>query len=180
MGHFVELMLELLFGLAKGSPEKMPEIGYLDRFVIRHPFKKTMARVCACLCVIAVFSVLWVLIKQETRYLFVMFALLGVILLFLSLFAGSFRCEVNEAQLSRTFFWIFKKQLKWQDVLCVRVVEQTNEKTVIIALYDRTGKCVMDFHTDMENVWYIVKMAERKAICIRHEKDLSVKQLDRL
>ena len=59
----------------------------------------------------------------------------------------------------------------------MRVVEETNEKNVIIALYDQTSKCVIDFNTDIENVWYIVKMAERKSINIKHEKDLSIKQL---
>jgi len=32
----------------------------------------------------------------------------------------------------------------------------------------------------MENVWYIVKMAEHKSINIKYEKDLSIKQLSHL
>ena len=62
----------------------------------------------------------------------------------------------------------------------MRVVEQTNEKSVIIALYNQTGKCVIDFNTDMENAWYIVKMAEQKEIEIKNEKDLTIKQLAHL
>ena len=42
------------------------------------------------------------------------------------------------------------------------------------------GKCVIDLSTDMENVWYIVKMAEVKNITVKHEKNLSLKQISHL
>ena len=89
MGHFVELVLEFLFGLTKDSPDKMPSVNYIDSFVIRHPRKKTLARICATLVLIVVFSVLWFLVKHETRFLFVIFAVLGFILLALSVFSFS-------------------------------------------------------------------------------------------
>lgn len=180
MGHFVELVMELLFGIAKSSPEKLPEIEYIDHFTVIHPRRKTIARICASLILIGIFSLLWIFIKHETRYLFAIFVGLGIILLALSLFAFSFRCHINDAEILRSLFLIFKKEIKWHDILCVRVVEQTNEKSVIIALYDQTGKCVIDFNTEMENTWYIVKMAEYKEIDIRNEKDLSIKQLAHL
>ena len=44
MEHFVELVLEFLFGLAKDSPDKMPSVNYLDSFVIRHPRKKNTCK----------------------------------------------------------------------------------------------------------------------------------------
>ena len=180
MEHFVELILELLFGLAKDAPDKKPEIEYVDNFIVKHPRKKTIARICATLIIIALFSVLWILIKHETRYLYAIFVGLGIILFALSLFAFSFKCDIDDTEISRSSFWLFQKKIKWQDILCVRVVEQTNEKGVIIALYNQTGKCVIDFNTDMENVWYIVKMAEQKEIEIRNEKDLTLKQLAHL
>jgi len=34
--------------------------------------------------------------------------------------------------------------------------------------------------TDMENAWYVVKMAEEKSITIKQEKDLSLKQISQL
>ena len=105
---------------------------------------------------------------------------LEIVLLALFVYEFSFRCYVNDVEISRKLLGIFKKKIKWQDLRCVRVVEQTNERTVVIALYDQTGKCIMDFNTDMENTWYIVKTAEHKAISIKHEKDLSIKQLARL
>ena len=180
MGHFVELVLEFLFGLAKDSPDKMSSVNYIDSFVIRHPRKKTLVRICATLVLIVVFSVLWFLVKHETRFLFVIFAVLNFILLALSVFSFSFECYVNDIIISRNILWISKKKILWKDIQCVRVVEQTNEKAVIIALYDQIGKCVIDFNTDMENVWYIVKMAEHKSINIKYEKDLSIKQLSHL
>ena len=180
MGYFVELVLELLFGLVKDSPDKMPSVCYIDNFVIRHSRKKILVRICATLVSIGVFSMLWLLVKNEARYLFVMFAVLGFILLALSVFSFSFECYVNDVVISRNILWISKKKIQWQDIQCVRVVEQTNDKAVIIALYDQTGKCVIDFNTDMENSWYIVKMAEHKSINIKHEKDLSIKQLSHL
>ena len=180
MGHFVEFVLELLFGLAKDIPDKKPEMEYIDHFIVKHPRGKTVSRICATLIIVVVFSFLWILIKHETRCLFAIFVGLGIILFALSLFAFSFKCDIDDTEISRSSFWLFQKKIKWQDILCVRVVEQTNEKGVIIALYNQTGKCVIDFNTDMENVWYIVKMAEQQEIEIRNEKDLTLKQLAHL
>lgn len=126
------------------------------------------------------FSFLWIFIKHETRYLFAVFVGLGIILFALSLFEFSFKCDIDDTKISRSFFWLFQRKIKWQDIFCVRVVEQTNEKSVIIALYNQTGKCVIDFNTDMENAWYVVKMAEQKGIEVRNEKDLTLKQLAHL
>ena len=180
MDHLVEFVLELLFGLAKDIPDKKPEMEYIDHFIVKHPRRKTVSRICATLIIVVVFYFLWILIKHETRYLFAIFVGLGIMLFALSLFAVSFKCDIDDTEISRSSFWLFQKKIKWQDILCVRVVEQTNEKGVIIALYNQTGKCVIDFNTDMENVWYIVKMAEQKEIEIRNEKDLTLKQLAHL
>ena len=180
MEHFVELVLELFWGLTKNTPDKEPEIDYIDHFIVKHPHKKTIARICTTLILIGVFLILWIFVKHETRYLFAIFVGLGVILFALSLFAFSFKCDINDTEISRSFLWLFQKKIKWQDILCVRVVEQTNEKSIIIALYNKTGKCVIDFNTDMENAWYVVKMAEQKEIEVRNEKDLTLKQLAHL
>ena len=110
MGYFVELVLEFLFGLAKDFPDKMPSVNYIDNFVIRRPRKKTLARICATLLWIVVFSVLSFLVKHETRFLFVIFAVLGFVLLALSIYAFSFRCHVNDVVISRNILWIAKKK----------------------------------------------------------------------
>ena len=75
---------------------------------------------------------------------------------------------------------MFSKHIEWDNVLFIRVVEQTNEKSVIVAIYNKDGKCVIDLNTDMDNVWYVVKMAESKSITVKHEKDLSLKQISHL
>ena len=43
MEHFFELVAELLFGLAKHSPDKMPDdITYKPNFIVKHPIKKIL------------------------------------------------------------------------------------------------------------------------------------------
>lgn len=180
MKHLIELILELLFGIIKDSPEKMPEIEFKEHFIIKYNSKKTIARICASLIVIIIFSSLWFLIKYETRILFAIFVFLGTVLLALSVYTFSFVCYVSDKEISRKFLLIFSKKIKWNDIQCVRVVEQSNEKTVTIALYNQIGKCIIDFNTDMENAWYVIKMAEHLSIFIKYDKDLSIKQLARL
>lgn len=180
MEHFVELFLEILFGFSKDSPERMPKIEYLDNYVIKHNYKKTLAKVCITLFIIIVFSLLWIFIKHETWLLFAIFMFLGTILFVLSIFAFSFRCDVNENEILRTNLWLFKTKVKWNDIQCIRVVKYTNEKHQIIALYNQNGKCLLDFNTDMDNAWYLVKTAEHLSIQIRYEKDLSFKQLSHI
>ena len=51
---------------------------------------------------------------------------------------------------------------------------------IIIAVYDESGKCIIDLNTDIENAWYVVKMPEEKNIVIKKEKDLSLKQISHL
>lgn len=179
--HFFGFVAELLFGLAKNSPDKMPEdITYKPAFVVRYSKKKTIAKIVATLIIIVVFSLLWVIFKDETRYLFIVFVVLGFALFVLSLISFSFRCSVTEILLKSSYWGLFNKQFPWSNVRCVRVVEKTEEKSVIIAVYDESGKCVIDLNTDMENAWYVVKMAEEKSIIIHYEKDLSLKQISHL
>ena len=181
MGHFIEIIVELLFGLAKDKPDKMPEnISYNPCFTVRHPVKKTIARMIATLIVIGVFSIFWIFVDSDTRILYLIFIVLLGILLMLSLMAFSFRCYVTEQYIQKSNWGMFCKHIEWNNVSCIRVVEQTDEKSVIIAIYNNDGKCFIDLNTDMENVWYVVKMAEAKNITVKHEKDLSLKQISHL
>ena len=107
MEHFIELFLEFLFGFSKNSPEKMPNIKYLDNYVIKHNFKKTFTKVCITLIIIIVFSLLWIFIKHETRFLFLGFMILFAILFALSIYAISFKCYINDNEIVRTYLWIF-------------------------------------------------------------------------
>ena len=181
MEHLFELVTELLFGIAKHTPDKMPDdITYNPKFIVKHPIKKNIARIIATLIIIITFSLLWMIVENETRYLFVIFVVLGFALLVLSLISFSFRCSVTEILLESSYWGLLKKQIQWSNVRCVRVVEKTDENSVIIAIYDENGKCIIDLNTDMENAWYVVKMAEEKSITIKHEKDLSLKQISHL
>ncbi|MBE7027360.1 MAG: hypothetical protein E7410_07385 [Ruminococcaceae bacterium] len=181
MGHFFELIAELLFGFVKHTPDKMPDdITYKPDFIVKHPAKKNLARIFATVIIIGVFSTLWMIVKHETRYLFIVFVVLALALLVLSLISFSFRCNVTENILESSYWGLFKKRLQWSNAQCVRVIEKTEEKGVIIAIYDENGKCIIDLNTDMDNAWYVVKMAEEKNITIRQEKNLSLKQISHL
>ena len=173
MEHFVEMIAESLLGLAKETPDTMPEdISYNSDFIVRHPVKKTLARTVASLIVACGFYLVWLLIDIDTRILYIAFAVLFVAL--------SFRCCVSEQCIKKNYWGLFGKAMEWHRVSCVRVIEKTDEKSVIIALYDEKGKCVIDVNTDMDNAWHIVKMAEVKGITIKREKDLSLKQISHL
>lgn len=181
MGHIVELITELLFGLAKNKPDKMPDdISYNSNFIVKYPAKKTIARIVATLIIVAVFALLLIIVDADTQILYVIFIILFGALLILSLIAFSFRCYVTEQHIKKSYWGLFSKYIEWDKVSCIRVVEKTDEKSVIIAIYNDDGKCVIDLNTDMENVWYIVKMAKIKNITVKHEKDLSLKQISHL
>ena len=93
MEHLFELVTELLFGFAKHTPDKMPDdITYNPKFIVKHPIKKNIARIIAPLIIIITFSLLWMMVKNETRYLFVIFVVLGFALLVLSLISF-FNCS---------------------------------------------------------------------------------------
>ena len=181
MGYIVELIAELLFGLSKNKPDKMPDdISYNSNFIVKHPAKKTIARIVATLVIITVFALLLIIVDADTQILYVIFIILFGALLILSLITFSFRCYVTEQHIKKSYWGLFSKHIEWDNVSCIRVVEKTDEKSVIIAIYNDDGKCVIDLNTDMENVWYIVKIAEVKNITVKHEKDLSLKQISHL
>lgn len=180
MDFFIELVAEALFGSAKESPEEMPEIEYKEYFLVQHPRKKAFAHICASLIWFAVFAVLWILIEHETRYLMLIFAVLGAFILVFATEAFSYKCFVDETEISQISFWFFKKKVQWSDVSCVRVLEKNGDKTVIIALYNANGKFMMDFIAGMENAWYVVKMAEQKGIEIKKVRDSLKEKKERL
>lgn len=180
VGHFIELVMEALFGLAKEAPEEMPEIEYRDQFLIKYPRKKMFANICASLIWIIVFALLWILIEHETRYLFLIFAILGTPIFAFAIRAFSYKCSVDENKILQTSFWCFQKKVQWSDVSCVKVLEKTNEKIVTVCLYNANGKWIIDFATEMENAWYIVKMAEQKGIQIQTVRDSLKEKKERL
>ena len=174
MEHFFELVAELLFGFAKHTPDKMPDdITYKPDFIVKGSTKKNLARIFASIVIIAVFSTLWIIVKHEARYLFAVFVVFGLILIVLSFVSFSFSCHVTESTLESSFWGLFKKKLQWNNVQCIRVIEKTEEKSVTIAIYDQSGKCIIDLDTELDNALYVVKMAEEKNIAIHNEKDLS-------
>ena len=177
MQHFIEGILELIFGLAKDTPESMPEIEYKNSFVVKNTNKKMVMRMIASLLVAIVFGIGCLFVNLDTRILFFVFIVLFAFIALFSIDALSFRCFVNEQNVTASSFFMFKKSISWEDIICVRKCETTEEKSVWIVLYGKDKKRVLDISTEMENAWYIVKMAEFKNIEIREEKDLTIKQM---
>jgi hypothetical protein len=180
MVHFIEGILELIFGLAKDTPESMPEIEYKNSFIVKNTNKKMIMRIIASLIVAIVFCIGCIFVDFDTRILFFAFIVLLAFIALFSIDALSFRCFVNEQNLTASSFFMLKKSISWGDVICVRKCETTNEKSVWIVLYGKDKKSLLDISTEMENAWYIVKMAEYKNIEIREEKDLTIKQMHHL
>ncbi len=180
MGYFAELFLEILLGYAKGTPEKMPVIDYKPSFTVCYNRKKALTKTAVSLIIITVFSLLWIFIKHETRYLFLIFTVLGTMLLILAVISFSYKCSVDDKNIVKSFIGCFKKRILWEDIICIRKVENTGEKHVIIALYGKDGKCTVDLTSDMQNAWYVVKMAEHLGIEIKEERDLTLKELAKL
>ena len=80
------------------------------------------------------------------------------------MFLFSIKYDVDNEKIAKTTLLFFKKQILWNEISCVRIIEKDDDSNVIIALYNNDKKCVLDFLSEMENVWHIVKMAEFKNI----------------
>ncbi len=179
MEHIIEGILEFLFSFAKKKTEERPCMELQETFTVRH--NKTASRIVLLVLLLAVvvFLVLSCIVDNDTRILFYVFCALFAILFFLYLFLFSIKCDVTSERIQRTTLFS-KKEIPWSTIVCVRIVEQDGDSNHIIALYDHNKTCVADVSTDMENAWYIVKLAESKNIEIREEKNLTIRQLKRL
>ncbi len=180
MEHFIEGVMELLFSFIKTKPDQMPELEHKTNFVVQ--YNKTVRIVVLVLLSILLFAVLF-LYACAVGDLKVILAILAVsdfILLIINGFLLLTKYDVTTEKIKRTVFYTFKKDIGWDDIICIRIIEKTDEESVTIALYNRERKCVVDISSKMENAWQIVKIAEQKSIDIRQEKDLSIKQMRRL
>ena len=181
MEHFFEVCIELLFGLVKNKPDKMPDNTSCEpRFCVKYSTTVMVILVSIILIIITVFSLIMIIVDADTQALFLVFIIVLSCALFFTLVSFSFRYLFTEEYIQKSHFGLCRKHIEWCRVSCIRVVEQTDAKNVIIAIYDEEGKCFIDIDSDMDNAWNVVKMAEVKNIVIKHEKDLSLKQLSHL
>ena len=117
MQHFIEGILELIFGLAKDTPESMPEIEYINSFMVKNTNKKIIMRIIASLLVAFAFGIGSLFVDLDTRILFFVFIVLLVLIALFSLDALSFRCFVNEQNLTASSFFMLKKSILSLDTL---------------------------------------------------------------
>ena len=182
MEHLVEVVMEWLFARFKGKPDSMPEIEEKETFVVRHKRSVTVAVLAVIGAFVVGCALFFLLLQQEERWIGVLIGVPAFLAFWVPAWLFSFRCTVTTESLRRSGFGWRKKEVLWSDVICVRVIEQTEQDSpsVTIAVYDRTRKCVIDVSAEMDNAWHIVKMAEKKEIEIRRESNLSLKQMNRL
>ena len=174
MEHFAELLLEFLFSLHKDTPEHIPvELEYSQKFSVRYPSYG----------ILVVLSVLMIGASVTLAFIGngIEFALLLAIPAFACLciyvYQITVRIDVNEVCIEERTLLLFRKRIPWESVKCIRLIENDNEKNVIIALYRHDGKHLTDYSSDMLNFWLVFKMAEHKEIEIRKEKNLSIKEI---
>lgn len=154
-------------------PEQMPDIEYIPEFVIKYNPEELIARriVWILLLVIAVSSI--------TKNFI---AVCGIVLVMLAGMGVSLqhRYFVTPDHIvvrpSRLFL---RKEVFWEDMIGLRIVETRKTSSVRLILYDKMKLRVLDLSTPMENLWYLVKMAEHKNIEIRKEKNISELELMR-
>ncbi len=180
MEYFIEGVLELLFGMAKDQPDTMPEIEYKDNFIIQYNKSASFIILLLIFTGSITFFILSLFMNGDTKILFIIFCILLCVLFLLYGFLFSCKYNITSKKIEKMFLFLLKKEILWQNIICAKIIEETDERNVIIALYGKDGKCVVDVSTEMENSWYIIKMAEQKNIEIRNEKDLSLKQISKL
>lgn len=165
-----------------GTPESISELEYKDSFAVKFPTKKTVFWTVVAAIFALAFSLLAVFVRNDARFIFIVFALLSAGLLLIYLVELSYKCRVDETALCESYCGRLKKKILWENIIAVKRVEKKSGKTVNVALYDQSRKRVAEFDTNMQNAWYVLKMAERKNIKIVTEKmipDAWLKRPDR-
>lgn len=180
MEFFIEVVLESLFGLFKSKPEKRPELELKNEFTVKYNAVASIVVETLLFFAGIIFLVFSFFVDGDTAVLFCIFASLFWIVFLLYLFLFSMSCYVTSEKIQKTTLFFFKKEILWDAVICLRVIEKDDESSVTIALYNKQKTCFLDISTGMENAWYLVKMAEGKGIEIRKEKNLSIKQIRKL
>ena len=176
-----EGLLEGLFGCLKAKPQKRPEIKEAQEEFTVHPRKKRKNVVLSLYVFFtALFLFLSLLVDRDTAILFYVFSGLTFTLFVLVLFIHSNHYDVTGDRIEQTRLFLAPKEILWQDVICVRIINQEDDDDILIALYRQDGSLAIDVSAKFENAWQLVKMAEDKGIEIREEKDLSLKQIKHL
>lgn len=179
MERIFEGIMESLCGLIKSKPDQMPKVEYKDYFVVKSKPVGTVITLLVFLAIAIIFSVLAFFVDSDTRILFFIFMGLALILSLLVFLTATYQCVVTNRTITKKCLFLHKVY-RWDDIICVQKCEKTDDNSVVIALYNREGKCVVDVLSEMDNAWYLVKMAEQKGIAIRTGKDLSLKEINRL
>ncbi len=181
MDDLFEFILELI-GVVVDAKHKHAPISenepYCPAFVIRYKAKHLL-----------LYAVLWVVIfvigaalsyLEDVNSFWFMLVFLLCIGLLAFLYSAGNNCAVDERRLRRRRMFIFGKTVAWDDVICLRVIENTQNRSTTLALYGRDKKCCLQLSTPMIRLGLLIKMAEYRGVEIRRETNLTVNQMRRL
>ncbi len=180
MEHFIEGFLELLFSFAKSKPKKRPTLEQKNDFVVHYNKVASIISLPPSFLAGTAFLGFSFIMDNDTKVLFIIFSVLFFLTFFLFSFLFSIKYYINKKEIVKQTLFFFKKTILWEDIICLRIIEKTDESEVTIALYGKDKKLALDVSSQMENAWYLVNMAETKQIEVKKEKDLSLKQLSKL
>ncbi len=178
-GELFGAIAENFFNIVgKSEPDTMPELEYKSRFEVKFTAAQIFAKCILSIAIILVTVIGFAVTHHdgETWPLFIIIGVLGILTLLHAIYASLYKYTVDEEAL--VYCEAFKrKTYSWSDILCIRKVETTNQRSLTIAFYDKSGKMIFYCDTNMKNAWYLLKMSQVKCIEIREAKDLSLKQL---
>ncbi len=174
MENLAELLLEILFGLHKDTPEQMPtDTRYTPEFSLSYRAKGISLVLFVMLTAVSIIFAF----RGDGLWFALLFAIPAIALLAIYIYQRSLRIDIDETCINERTFILFRKTIPWESVKCVRLIENDGEKHVTFALYAHDGRHLTDYVSDMRNFWLVVVMAERKGIEIRKEKNLSIKEI---
>ncbi len=169
MEELIEAALEFVFSLFGVKHAEMPEVDYKDSFIIKYSTKRLVIQTCVISLFIVAFIVVFILMQDDTRFLFIIFSVCLLILLIINVINLLYRCMVNEEGFKISYCGRLSRYVSWQEVLCVLIKQKNERIEVDIEVLDCNGRCIFDFSSNMQNAWYAVKMAEDKGLEVRHE-----------
>lgn len=177
-----EIFCEFTSGLIKSKPKQMPnDVEYNEEFSVYYSKLLTFIVLTFFGLAFVGFLLLGHFINDnDAEYIMYIIAACFLILFLISSFLFSIKCYFTTEKIVKTTLFIFKKEILWQDIILLRIIEKTDNTNVTLALYNKNKKCVYTVESNYKNAWLLVKMVEHKQIKIKKEKDLSIWKINKL
>ena len=176
MEHIIEFLMEMLFSSSNDKPQRMPNgIEYKEEFTLRSPKSQIYGYLFFTVVCIAVVALGFLLNNDVIAWIFI---IPSVFMPILVCFIAANAYVDEEKIVFRRCIFTWNKTVKWADVTHSKQIEYTDSSTVVLALYNKR-KFLFEVCTPTDNMWYMIKMAERKGIPIIKETDTTLRELYR-